>query len=405
MPAYADRIQTMAGSAAIIRNLFNAMTDPETISFGGGAPAKEALPVDIVRELTMEIMTKDKEGITALQYGDPHGLYDLRKVVCDILMAPKGVKCSPEEVLITTGGLETMNLLCEIFINPGDVILVESPTFVHCVEIFEMFQAKCIAVETDEHGLVMEDVEKKIREYHPKMVYVVPTFQNPTGKTLPADRRKKLAELGSQYDVIILEDDPYRDIRYSGEDLPPIKTFDKDGHTVLANSFSKIFSPGARLGYVVATKELIELFYQMQTATISHTSMLTQVLCAEFFKRGYYPDHHKMICDLYRERRDTMMECFDKYFPKGVTHTFPDGGMFTWTTCPDSVDTTALLPEANRRKTAYIAGEGFYVEGGGKGKHSMRMSFVSNPPEKIEIGMQRLGSLIDEAASGHTFAV
>lgn len=155
---------------------------------------------------------------------------------------------------------------------------------------------------------------------------------------------------------------------------------------------------------MVTTKELIELFYQMQTATISHTSMLTQVLCAEFFKRGYYPDHHKKICDLYRQRRDVMMECFDKYFPKEVRHTYPDEGMFTWATCPDSVDTTVLLAEANKRKVAYIAGEGFYVEGHGMGRHNMRMSFVSVPEEKIEIGMQRLGSLIDEEASGHVFA-
>lgn len=272
MTPYAERIETMKGSAAVIRNLFNAMTDPETISFGGGAPAKEALPVDIVREIVNEIMTVDNRGVTALQYGDPLGLKDLREVVCDYLMEPKGVHCAPDQVLITTGGLETMNLICQIFINPGDVILVESPTFVHCVEIFEMFQAKCVAVETDEKGMVIADVEKKIRELHSKMIYVVPTFQNPTGKTLPTERRQALAELGSKYDVIVLEDDPYRDIRYSGTDLPPIKTFDRTGNTVLANSFSKIFSPGSRLGYVVAEKELIDLFYQIQTATVSVTS-------------------------------------------------------------------------------------------------------------------------------------
>ncbi len=394
MPKYADRIQTMQASADIVRNLFNSMTDPETISFGGGAPAQEALPIDIVREITNEVMTKDALGVTALQYGNPIGLRSLREMVCEYLLEPKGVRCSPDEVLITTGGLETMNLICQIFINPGDVILVESPTFVHCVEIFEMFQARCIAVETDEKGMVPADVERKIQQYRPKMVYVVPTFQNPTGKTLPTERRQALAELGSKYDVIILEDDPYRDIRYSGVDLPPIKTFDKTGHTVLASSFSKIFSPGSRLGYVFAEPRLIDLFYQIQTATVSVTSTLSQVLCAEFFRRGYYENHHKMICDLYRERRDAMMAAFDKYFPKSVRHTFPDGGMFTWVTCPEGLDTTAMLKEANERKVAYVPGEGFYVEGGGKGKNCMRMSFTGVTPEKIETGMQRLGSLV-----------
>ena len=394
MPKYADRIQTMQASADIVRNLFNSMTDPETISFGGGAPAQEALPIDIVREITNEVMTKDALGVTALQYGNPIGLRSLREMVCEYLLEPKGVRCSPDEVLITTGGLETMNLICQIFINPGDVILVESPTFVHCVEIFEMFQARCIAVETDEKGMVPADVERKIQQYRPKMVYVVPTFQNPTGKTLPTERRQALAELGSKYDVIILEDDPYRDIRYSGVDLPPIKSFDKTGHTVLASSFSKIFSPGSRLGYVFAEPRLIDLFYQIQTATVSVTSTLSQVLCAEFFRRGYYENHHKMICDLYRERRDAMMAAFDKYFPKSVRHTFPDGGMFTWVTCPEGLDTTAMLKEANERKVAYVPGEGFYVEGGGKGKNCMRMSFTGVTPEKIETGMQRLGSLV-----------
>ena len=394
MPKYADRIQTMQASADIVRNLFNSMTDPETISFGGGAPAQEALPIDIVREITNEVMTKDALGVTALQYGNPIGLRSLREMVCEYLLEPKGVRCSPDEVLITTGGLETMNLICQIFINPGDVILVESPTFVHCVEIFEMFQARCIAVETDEKGMVPADVERKIQQYRPKMVYVVPTFQNPTGKTLPTERRQALAELGSKYDVIILEDDPYRDIRYSGVDLPPIKTFDKTGHTVLASSFSKIFSPGSRLGYVFAEPRLIDLFYQIQTATVSVTSTLSQVLCAEFFRRGYYENHHKMICDLYRERRDAMMAAFDKYFPKSVRHTFPDGGMFTWVTCPEGLDTTAMLKEANERKVAYVPGEGFYVEGGGKGKNCMRMSFTGVTPEKIGTGMQRLGSLV-----------
>lgn len=394
MPKYADRIQTMQASADIVRNLFNSMTDPETISFGGGAPAQEALPIDIVREITNEVMTKDALGVTALQYGNPIGLRSLREMVCEYLLEPKGVRCSPDEVLITTGGLETMNLICQIFINPGDVILVESPTFVHCVEIFEMFQARCIAVETDEKGMVPADVERKIQQYRPKMVYVVPTFQNPTGKTLPTERRQALAELGSKYDVIILEDDPYRDIRYSGVDLPPIKTFDKTGHTVLASSFSKIFSPGSRLGYVFAEPRLIDLFYQIQTATVSVTSTLSQVLCAEFFRRGYYENHHKMICNLYRERRDAMMVAFDKYFPKSVRHTFPDGGMFTWVTCPEGLDTTAMLKEANERKVAYVPGEGFYVEGGGKGKNCMRMSFTGVTPEKIETGMQRLGSLV-----------
>lgn len=397
MTEFAKRIKTMEKSANIIRNLFKAMGDPETISFGGGSPAKEALPVDIVREIANDVLTVEKRGIEALQYGPPEGALDLREIVVNDLLKPKGLETTIDNVIIGAGGLEAMNLICQLYINPGDIMLVESPTFVHCVEIFEMFEAKCIACEMDENGLIMEDVEAKIKQYNPKIVYTIPTFQNPTGITMSIERRKKLAELGSKYDVIILEDDPYRDIRYSGEDLPPIKSFDKTGHTILANSFSKIFSPGSRLGYIVASKEIIDKLFEIKTATNSHTGMISEVLCAEFFKRGYYPEHHKKICDLYRERRDKMMECIEKYLPEGTKHTYPDGGLFTWVELPNEINTTELLVEAtNDYKVAYVAGEGFFVEGGGKGSNCMRVSFSAVPHDKIEEGIKRLGKLIDD---------
>lgn len=397
MSKFAQRMTTMEKSANIIRNLFGAMNDPDIISFGGGAPAKEALPVDIVREITNDIMRADKRGVEALQYGSVMGAPDLREVVVSDLLAPKGVKAKADNILITSGGLEGMNLLCQLYIDPGDVILVESPSFVHCVEIFEMFQARCIAVDMDGSGMVVEDLEAKIIKYKPKMVYVIPTFQNPTGRTLSLDRRQKIAELGSKYDIIILEDDPYRDIRYSGNDLLPIKAFDETGNTIMANSFSKIFSPGSRLGYVYANDEVISKLFDAKTATNSHTSMLPQVICAEFFKRGYYPAHHKMICDLYRERRDIMIECIDKFFPQGTKRTFPDGGLFTWAELPDYINTTELLVEATTNpdvKVAYVAGEGFFTEGNGKGRNCMRISFGGVPTEKIRIGAKRLGNLI-----------
>lgn len=395
MVPFSDRMEYMKKTADIVQNLFSAMTDPETISFGGGAPAAEALPIEGVNEIAAQVLTRSGRGIEALQYSKPQGIADLCEIVAHDLLAPKGVAASPDDIMIVSGGLETMNLVCQIFINPGDVILVEDPTFVHCVEIFEMFQAKCIPVAMDEHGLVMEEVEQKIKEYHPKMIYVIPTFQNPTGRTLTLDRRKKLAELGSQYDVLILEDDPYRDLRYSGEELAPIKAFDKTGHTILANSFSKIFSPGSRLGYVYAAPEIVAQLMNAKTATNSHTCALSEVLCAEFFKRGYFPAHLEKIREIYRDRRDVMIACIDEYFPAGTKRTFPDGGLFTWVELPEQIDTTALLKEAVQHKVAFVAGEGFFVNGNGKGKNCMRMSYGNVPPEKIKIGMKRLGELIE----------
>lgn len=394
MPDFAKRMEYMAGSAEIIRGLFGAMNDPETISFGGGAPATDALPVDEMREIANDVLRRETRGAEALQYGPVQGVRQLREIVSQKLLAPKGVTASADDILIVNGGLETMNLLCQVYINPGDVILCESPTFVHCVEIFEMFEARCIGCETDADGIVPEDVERKIREYHPKMVYVIPTFQNPTGKTLTAERRRRLAELGSQYDVIILEDDPYRDLRYSGEELLPIKAYDKTGHTVLANSFSKIFSPGSRLGYVCADHSIIEKLMDAKTATNSHTSMLPQILCAEFFARGYFDRHLEKLKAVHRERRDAMMAALEKYMPAGTKWVYPDGGLFTWVELPGDIDTTELLKEAAAFKVAYVAGAGFFIGNTGEGKNCMRISYGNVTPEKIELGMKRLGDLI-----------
>ena len=394
MPEFAKRMDYMAGSAAIIRGLFGAMNDPEVISFGGGAPASEALPVEELREIASDVLSRDARGIEAFQYGPVPGIRQLREIVAEKLLAPKGVPASAEDILIVNGGLETMNLLCQVFINPGDVILCESPTFVHCVEIFEMFEARCIGCRTDENGIDPEDVERKILQYHPKMVYVIPTFQNPTGKTLPAERRERLAALGSRYDVIIIEDDPYRDLRYSGRDLLPIKAYDKTGHTVLANSFSKIFSPGSRLGYVYAAHDIIEKLADAKTATNSHSSMLPQVLCAEFFARGCFDAHLKKVCAIHKERRDAMMAALEKNMPAGTKWVYPDGGLFTWVELPDGIDTTELLKEAAAYRVAYIAGAGFFVGNTGEGRNCMRLSYGNVTPEKIEIGMKRLGDLI-----------
>lgn len=396
MSEFAKRMYFMSETATVVRSLFRSMADPDLISFGGGAPAKEALPVDIIREISCDILRTDSRGIEALQYGPVMGVRDLREVVVDQLLAPKGVKTDADHVLITTGGLESISLTCQVFIDPGDTILVERPTFVHAVESFELFQAKCVGVNMDENGMDTEDLEDKIRRYHPKMIYVIPTFHNPTGRTLSLERRKKIAELAAEYDVVVMEDDPYRDIRYSGKDLLPIKAFDTSGNVVLCNSFSKIFSAGSRLGYVVGNDEIMDRLQTAKTATNSHTSMLPQILCAEFFNRGYFPEHHKKLCDLYRDRRDAMLASIDEYFPKGTEHTYPDGGLFTWAVLPGGLNTTDLLKEAMTRpdvKVAYVAGEKFFTDGAAV-TNCMRISFGNVSPERIRVGIERLGKML-----------
>jgi len=384
----------MQETADVIRYLFESMTDPETISFGGGAPAREALPIEQVHDIANEVLTRENRGAQALQYGNPIGIPDLRQAVIDRLLAPKGLKARLENIIIVAGGIESLNLVSQLYLEPGDVILVESPTFVHAVQVFKMFEARCIACETDNNGLVIEDVEAKIKQYAPKMIYVIPTFQNPSGRTMSLERREALAELGSQYDIVILEDDPYCELRYSGESLPPIKYFDQTGNTIYVNSFSKIFSPGSRLGYAYADESILRKLYEAKTATNSHTNVVTQILCAEFFNRGLFEPHLKLICDIHRERRDVMMACIKNMLPEGVKYVYPDGGLFTWVELPEQIDTTAMLNDAIALKVAYMPGREFFVEGQPIRNNCMRISFGSVVPEKIQIGIERLAHVI-----------
>lgn len=390
---YAKRMEAMKPTAKIIKSIFGGAGRPDVISLGIVAIAKECLPIDQVREITNDIMRADKRGSEALSYGPVQGIKDLREAICTELLSPKGINADPDNILVLTGGLEAIDLICQIYINAGDTILVEAPTFVHAVETFKMFEANCISVEMDDDGMVVEDLEEKIIKHSPKMVYVIPTFHNPTGRTMSLERRKKIAELGSRYDTIILEDDPYRDIRYSGEDLLPIKAFDETGHTVLANSLSKIFSPGLRVGYIYADVEKISKLCDAKSATNSHTSMLPQILAAEFFSRGYWPNQLKLLCDVHKERRDVMMECIDEYFPEGTKHTYPDGGLFTWVELPGGLNTTELLPDAVQEANVYyVTGEGFFTEGGGKGSDCIRLSFGAVSPDDIRIAIENLGN-------------
>lgn len=394
MPKFARRVEFMQATSDVIRYLFESMTDPDTISFGGGAPAREALPVEIVHEIASEVLTREKRGVQALQYGNPSGLPDLRQAVIEVLLGPKGLKAGLENILIVAGGIESLNLVSQVYLEPGDVVLVESPTFVHAVQVFKMFEARCIACATDDHGLLIEDVEARIRQYRPKMVYVIPTFQNPTGRTFSLERRKALAALGSQYDVLILEDDPYCELRYSGEPIPPVKRFDETGNTVYVNSFSKIFSPGSRLGYVFADQAIIRKIYEAKMATNSHTNMVTQILCAEFFNRGLFEPHLKRICEIHRQRRDVMMDCIRTMLPDDTRYVYPDGGLFTWVELSEQIDTAAMLGEAVAQKVAYMPGKEFFVDGRPIRRNCMRISFGGVRPEKIRIGMQRLAAVV-----------
>ena len=392
---FASRFDHVTGSA--IREIFKVLTRPNMISFAGGSPSAEALPDRECAEIARQVLLDDGKRI--LQYGATEGYPPFVESLISYLKEHYGFEATPATVLPTTGSTSCMDLLCKAFINPGDTVLVESPTFLGNMQTLRLYEANLVSIPSDDDGVRIDALEEAAKRHHPKLFYVIPCFQNPSGRTLSLERRQQIAELAAKYHFLVMEDDPYRDIRYSGEDLPPIKCFDTVGNVVVANSFSKIFSPGVRLGYVMAEPETIHYLTEAKSATNSHTSMLPQVLCAEFFKRGYYPAHHKMLCDLYRQRRDAMLECIDKYFPEGTKHSFPDGGLFTWVELPGDIDTAELLKESSTDPevgVAFVAGAGFFVGGSGAGRNCMRMSFGNNSPEKIREGVMKLGKLIEK---------
>ena len=397
---YAGRMHDMHDTAMYMRGLFDNMTDPEMKSFGGGAPARSVLPMDCMEKIAGEVLSDSGRGMEAFQYSAPSGLADLRQAVCDHLLGPTGIKAGPENIQIVSGGLETMNLVCQLFIEPGDVILTENPTFIHVTDTFKMFQAEVTACECDKEGLIPEDVEEKIIKYDPKIIYTVPTFGNPTGRSLPVERRKKLAELAAKYNVIILEDDPYRDIRYSGEVLPAIRTFDETGHVIMACSFSKIFAPGSRLGFAVADPDVAQALRDVKIATNSQPPGISQVLMAEYFHRGYYEENLKKMCELYKAGRDTMIETMDKTFPKGFRRTSPDGGYYVWVEFPDSVSASELKQRAqDEYKLTFLSGGDWYPNADPKEyDNTARFNFTTLPADVIREGISAIGRLACEMA-------
>ncbi len=384
----------MARTADVVRKLFQATTDPEVLNFATGSPANATIPREDICAFAQQILESETTGYRALQYNDPQGIEDLRRLVAEKLLPRRGIKdADPSKVMITQGGMETLTLNCHVFMDPGDVILVEEPSFTQAIETFELFEAKCVGIECDSQGIIMEDLEKKFEQYKPKIIYVIPSFQNPSGRTTPLERRKALAEFANAHDVILLEDDPYVELRYFGEDLPAIKSFDKKGNIVFCNSFSKIFSPGMRLGYLYAEEEIVSHLYDAKTATNSHVAVLNQMLAAEYLNSGKFDANIVKTREIYTHKAEVAAACIKKYFPEGSHFDRPDGGIFFWVQLPEgAMDTTEILEHRNEFKVSFGAGAGFFVNG--KGHDCMRLSFGNFSDEQIDAGMHRLGDFI-----------
>ena len=384
---FAHRFDNVSGSA--IREIFKIIAQPGMISFAGGNPSLNALPDKLVSELAVDVLAQNGKAI--LQYGATEGyapfLESLRAYVADML------KCEIPAVLPVTGSTQAMDLLCKAMIDPGDTILVENPSFLGNLQCMKLYQANLVPVESDGDGLLTDDLEAKIRQYHPKMLYTIPTFQNPTGKTLPADRRKRIAELANEYHVVVAEDDPYRDLRYTGSPLPSIKSFDTDGWVVFLGSFSKIISPGLRVGYVAGAPAIIRKCTVGKQSTDVHTANLNQASVDQFIRRNLLPGHIASICAEYGKKMKLMLDQLSA-FPGGVSFTKPEGGLFIWAELPENISALDLLNKAIEKKVAFVPGTHFCVGGGHE--NTLRLNFSNSMEEQIITGMGILKDLIAE---------
>ena len=383
---FAEHMRPITGSA--IREIFKLLARPGMISFAGGNPSNSALEPEVISALSAEVL--EKYGTTLLQYGATDGFAPLRESAAEFLRTAQ-VNCTADNLLPVQGGSQAFDLLLKALINPGDVILCESPTFLGAIQAMREYNARLVAMPTDHEGVIVEEAERLIRKHHPKMMYVIPTFQNPTGITLSLERRKALAALAAKYGVVIAEDDPYRDLRYSGTELPSIQSFDEEGWVVYMSSFSKYVAPGMRLGAAVANPTLLRKMVIGKQSADVHSPLLIQAIIDAYLRKGLMPDHLRRICGDYKCQLDAMLDGF-KYFPEGTKHTVPDGGLFVWAELPDGVDGLKVFNAAVEAGVAFVPGTYFYPDGGHE--NTMRLNFSMCEIPALQAGMERLGGVI-----------
>jgi 2-aminoadipate transaminase len=393
---FAQRTQRMSSSA--IRELLKLTEKPDLISFAGGLPAPDVFPVDEFRAACERVLIDS--GPQALQYGATEGYAPLREMIARHT-ARYGIEVTPENILITSGSQQALDLLGRIFINRGDRVIVESPTYLGAIQAWNAYGAEYVSVPIDENGMVTDALEEALRS-GPKFIYVLPNFQNPTGVTLSYERRQQLIEMADHYGVPIIEDDPYGQLRYEGEHLPSVVVMDGQyrencrscyrGNVIYLSTFSKTLAPGLRLAWVIAPPEVIRKLVQAKQGADLHTATFNQLVAHEVSKGGFLDRHIKVIRKVYGERRNVMLGAMDRSFPPEVHWTQPEGGLFLWGTLPEHLNSAEVLQTAIEQKVAFVPGGPFYATGGGH--NTMRLNFSNATNEKIEEGIQRLGKVI-----------
>ena len=388
---FANQMREITGSA--IRDIFKLLGKPGMISFAGGNPSNRALEPECVRALAAEAI--DRNGASILQYGATEGLPGLRAQIAAYLKETAQVRCAAENILPVQGSSQAFDLLLKALINPGDAILVESPTFLGAIQAMRIYSANLIPMPMDEEGVIVEEVEALVKKHRPKLMYIIPTFQNPTGRTLNLERRRALAEMAAKYGFVIAEDDPYRDLRYAGEPLPSISSFDEEGWVVYMSSFSKYIAPGLRVGAAAVpdARLLRKMVIGKQSADV-HSPLLTQAIVELYLEKGLLPAHLARICGEYRAQLEAMLEGFSA-FPEGTAHTVPEGGLFVWAQLPEGMNALEALNRAIEKNVAFVPGVHFYPEGGHE--NTLRLNFSMQEIETIREGMARLGEALKGA--------
>ena len=392
---FEGRFATRCGgmSASEVRALFAVASRPDVVSLAGGMPFVQALPTEDVLEVVRSVIEDD--AAQALQYCGGAGLPGVRRAVAG-LMAEEGVTASPDEVIITNGGQQALDLVGKIFIDPGDAVVVEAPAYVGALSAFSAYQPRFVQIAMDDEGLVIEELEAAhARSERPKFLYTVPNFSNPAGVTLSLERRHRLVELCRGAGLPIVEDNPYGMLRFEGEPLPCLRTLDPS-NVIYLGTVSKVFAPGVRVGWVLAEPGVLTRLTLAKEAADLCSSSLTQLVAERYLESERWRVNLRHLIDVYGSRRDAMLAALGEHAPAGTTWTQPQGGFYVWVSLPPGIDAAALLPAAVERKVAYVPGTAFYPDG--RGRDSMRLSFSYPPVEAIREGVARLGRVLTEAA-------
>ena len=385
---YADRVKTLKATA--VRN--KIFDNPEVISFAPGKPEPALFPNVDLAPIAYEILKNDNGD--ALQYSDTEGLLELREIIAYERMKAAGVDTTPDEITLTSGSQEGIELAAKMFVNEGDKIIVEAPSYTGAFCSFQVYDPTYISIPMDENGMIIEKLENALKENPDvKMIYTIPDFQNPSGIQMSDDRRKRICELAAEYRVPVIEDSPYIDIYYDGERHPSLRSFDKEGWVITLGSFSKTFAPGFRIGWVNAVPEIIQKFILCKQLTNLQCSTFDEMLALRYMQKYSLDEHIQEVRSGYKKKRDLILECFNKYFPAEVKHTTPHGGLFLWLELREDINTRELLLEAaSDYKVVFIPGGDFFADPGND--NFIRLSFSYVSLDNIEEGMKRLGACI-----------